>query len=158
MKRYFMTIPEACQLVLQAGAMGKGGEIFILDMGEPVKIVDLARDLIQLSGFTEQEIPIVFSGIRPGEKLYEELSVAEEQAHRTQHPKIFIGRTTAAPYEIAASKIEELRATVEDGADPARVRQTLASFVPEFVCPRTQTPAEGAAVPTSGRDEPRALA
>jgi len=157
MKRYFMTIPEACQLVLQAGAMGKGGEIFILDMGAPVKIVDLARDLIQLSGFSEQEIPIVFSGIRPGEKLYEELSVAEEQAQKTQHPKIFIGRTTAAPYETAALKVEELRAAVEEGADPARVRETLASFVPEFVCRRLPTAAEAAALPPAGRDEPRVL-
>src|SRR5205807_1048540 len=95
MKRYFMTIPEACQLVLQAATMGKGGEMFILDMGEPIKVVDLAKDLIQLSGFGPDEIPIVFTGIRPGEKLHEELCIAEEKAEKTRHPKIFIGRTQA---------------------------------------------------------------
>ena len=79
MKRYFMTIPEAVQLVIQAGAMAKGGEVFILDMGEPVKIVDLARDLIKLSGLKpEKDIKIIYTGVRPGEKLFEELLTAEE--------------------------------------------------------------------------------
>jgi FlaA1/EpsC-like NDP-sugar epimerase len=95
MVRYFMTIPEATQLVLQAGTMGAGGEIFILDMGQPVKIVGLARDLIRLSGFGEDEIRIEFSGIRPGEKLFEELSTDEECADKTRHPKILVGRTSA---------------------------------------------------------------
>ena len=93
MRRYFMTIPEASQLVLQAGSMGKGGEIFVLDMGEPVKIADLARDLIVLSGLVPgDDIEIQFTGLRPGEKLFEELSVTGEKADKTRHPKIFVGR------------------------------------------------------------------
>lgn len=93
MVRYFMTIPEAAQLVLQAGAMGEGGEIFVLDMGEPVKILDLARDTITLSGLKPfEDIEIVFTGMRPGEKLFEELATDGEHAAKTRHPKIFIGK------------------------------------------------------------------
>jgi dTDP-4-dehydrorhamnose reductase len=91
MIRYFMTIPEAAKLVIQAGALGKGGEIFVLDMGEPVRIVDLARDLIRLAGLEEgRDIRIEFSGIRPGEKLYEELLTQEEGTTATRHEKIFV--------------------------------------------------------------------
>jgi FlaA1/EpsC-like NDP-sugar epimerase len=91
MKRYFMTIPEASQLVLQAGALAKGGEVFVLDMGEPVKIVDMASDLIQLSGLVpNKDIKIQFSGLRPGEKLFEELLTAEEGTTSTKHQKIFV--------------------------------------------------------------------
>ena len=93
MVRYFMTIPEASQLVIQAGAMAQGGEVFILDMGKPVKIVDLARDLIQLSGFeVDVDIKIEFTGMRPGEKLYEELLTAEEGTTSTKHQRIFVAR------------------------------------------------------------------
>lgn len=90
--RYFMSIPEAAQLVLQAGLMGKGGEIFVLDMGRPVKIVELARDLIRLSGLSEDEIKIAYTGLRPGEKLYEELLADEERTLPTPHPKLRVAR------------------------------------------------------------------
>lgn len=93
MVRYFMTIPEASRLVIQAGALAKGGEIFVLDMGEPVKIVDLAKNLIKLSGYTVEEIGIKFSGIRPGEKMYEEL-LSKEEVHEDQvYPKIYVGKS-----------------------------------------------------------------
>jgi FlaA1/EpsC-like NDP-sugar epimerase len=96
MQRYFMTIPEATQLVLQAGAIGKGGEVFILQMGKPVRIVDLAKDLIRLSGLEpDKDIKIVYSGLRPGEKLFEDLATDEELAERTPHEKILIGRVKA---------------------------------------------------------------
>ena len=97
MTRYFMTIPEASRLVLQAGALAKGGEIFVLDMGEPVKIVDLAKKMIKLSGYTEKEIPIVEAGIRPGEKLYEELLAGSEHTDQKVYDKIFVGKVNNLP-------------------------------------------------------------
>ncbi|WP_027954852.1 polysaccharide biosynthesis protein [Halobacillus kuroshimensis] len=100
MTRYFMTIPEASRLVLQAGALARGGEVFVLDMGEPVKIVDLAKNLIHLSGFTEDQIPIQFNGIRPGEKMYEELLSDEEVNKKPVFPKIFIGKTVEFDYQL----------------------------------------------------------
>ena len=94
--RYFMTIPEAVSLVLQAGAYAKGGEIFVLDMGDPVRIDDLARNMIRLSGFEpDVDIPIVYTGLRPGEKLYEELLLQEEGMERTQNEMIYIGHPLA---------------------------------------------------------------
>ena len=97
MMRYFMTIPEAASLVLQASALGKNGEIYILDMGEPVRVLDLVKDLIRLSGFEPDiDIPVVFSGIRPGEKLFEELMTSEERKGRTKHEKIFIAKPSIA--------------------------------------------------------------
>lgn len=97
MTRYFMTIPEASRLVIQAGYMAKGGEIFVLDMGEPVKILDLAKKVIKLSGHTVDEIGIVESGIRPGEKLYEELLSSDERVSEQIHDKIFVGKVTPKP-------------------------------------------------------------
>ncbi len=109
MKRYFMTIPEAVQLVIQAGALGKGGEIFVLDMGEPVKIVDLARDMIILSGLKpDQDIKIEFTGLRPGEKLYEELFSDRENFTVTRHERIFIAPDTAYDEEAIRKEKKEL--------------------------------------------------
>jgi FlaA1/EpsC-like NDP-sugar epimerase len=131
MVRYFMTIPEAAQLVLQAGAMGEGGEIFILDMGEPVRIVELAKDMIRLSGLRPfEDIEIVFTGVRPGEKLYEELEAQGEDHRKTRHPKIFIGKL--APIDDAA--LERFIAAAQQAAerdDGAALRRALHSFLPE---------------------------
>lgn len=107
MTRYFMTIPEASRLVIQAGALANGGEIFVLDMGEPVKILDLARNLITLSGYKEEEIGIRFSGIRPGEKMYEELLGQNEVHKEAVFPKIFIGKAVRVNFSRVASLIEE---------------------------------------------------
>ena len=108
--RFFMTIPEAVQLVLQAGAMAKGGEIFVLDMGQPVKIADLAKDLIRLSGFEpDVDIEIKYTGLRPGEKLYEELLMAEEGLTATKHEKIFIGKPMNIDMDELKKELEKLR-------------------------------------------------
>lgn len=105
MTRYFMTIPEASRLVIQSGALAKGGEIFILDMGEPVKIYDLAKKVIKLSGYTEEEIGIIETGIRPGEKLYEELLVDKEKSANQVHEKIFVGNVKGFSYEEVMKKL-----------------------------------------------------
>jgi len=130
--RYFMTIPEAVQLVLQAGAMGRGGEVFLFDMGEPVKIVELARKLIRLSGFQPDiDIPIRFVGLRPGEKLYEELLVDADSSRRTEHEKIWIlDRDSVAPESVALG-ISELLAGA-NAADVARAVRALSALVPEY--------------------------
>jgi FlaA1/EpsC-like NDP-sugar epimerase len=132
MQRYFMTIPEASQLVIQAGAMGKGGEIFTLDMGEPVRIVDLARDMIRLSGFEpDEDIKIVFSGIRPGEKLFEELRLMAEALDTTDHPKIYGGRLGPVSAEHVAKGLERLLACC--GSEERRdVMEALRGLVPEL--------------------------
>jgi FlaA1/EpsC-like NDP-sugar epimerase len=136
MRRYFMTIPEASQLVMQAGAMGQGGEIFILDMGEPVKIVDLARDLITLSGLRpDEDIEIRFSGVRPGEKLFEELSTDTEHADKTKHPKIFIGRIKPHDWETVVTGVGQLL-SVSDGTAVELVRTALGELIPEYAAAR----------------------
>jgi FlaA1/EpsC-like NDP-sugar epimerase len=131
MKRYFMTIPEACQLVLQAATMGRGGEIFILDMGEPVKIVDLARNLIGLSGLTLDDIEIRFTGMRPGEKLYEELTLKDEIAKKTRHPKIFIGRLQRVDWEDINHAVENLQG-LTDCTEADIIMPKLKEIMPEF--------------------------
>ena len=103
-----MTIPEASRLVIQSGALASGGEIFVLDMGEPVKIVDLAKNMIQLSGYTENEIKIVESGIRPGEKLYEELLLDEERNDQQVFDKIFVGNIKGAKLDEVMNFVESL--------------------------------------------------
>lgn len=129
MRRYFMTIPEAVQLALQAAALGHGGEIFTLDMGEPVKIVDLARDVIELSGLeVGRDIDIVFTGMRPGEKLYEELVVEGETFERTIHKKIFIAQNASSfvhSYLIQSISALEIAAAMNDKASIMRVLQEL---------------------------------
>ena len=133
MKRYFMTIPEASQLVLQAATMGKGGEIFVLDMGEPVKIVDLARELITLSGFRPgEDIEMVFTGLRPGEKLFEELSIKGEDMQLTRHPKIVIWNNIPMDRDKLRAGINEL-VTLAEAQNHSRIVQKIKLLVPEYI-------------------------
>jgi FlaA1/EpsC-like NDP-sugar epimerase len=126
-----MSIPEAAQLVMQAAVMGKGGEIFVLDMGEPVRIADLARELIRLSGLSEQDIRIEYTGLRPGEKLYEEPLAEAETTLPTPHPKLRIARVRA---ELRPGFLEELLAWLAEPPDtaPEAVRAQLRRWVPEY--------------------------
>ncbi|MGO2961992.1 MAG: polysaccharide biosynthesis protein [Carnobacterium maltaromaticum] len=123
MTRYFMTIPEASRLVIQAGALAKGGEIFILDMGEPVKIVDLAKKVVKLSGYTEKEIAIIETGIRPGEKLYEELLVDGEKTNEKVYDKIFVGKVSSTSIKEVEQFIAEL-----SRSDESKIRKDILNF------------------------------
>jgi FlaA1/EpsC-like NDP-sugar epimerase len=132
MRRYFMTIPEAVQLVLQAGALGRGGEVFVLDMGEPVKIVDLAADLVRLSGLElGSDIELRFSGVRPGEKLHEEVFFSGENVIATEHPKVLRAKNGALQPGIAL-EISRLLDAAELGASDADLRQRIISLIPEM--------------------------
>jgi FlaA1/EpsC-like NDP-sugar epimerase len=145
MKRYFMTIPEAVQLVLQAGALGRGGELFMLDMGEPVRIVDLARDMIRLSGLEAgTDIEIAFTGIRPGEKLYEEMFFNDEIAEPTEHPKVLRARNGGVLCDDA--DIAALIATATAPANEHALRDALKRIVPDYVA-NGGTPTGTGAVP-----------
>ena len=133
MRRYFMTIPEASQLVLQAATMGRGGEIFVLDMGEPVKIVDLARELITLSGFRPgEDIEVVFTGTRPGEKLFEELSIEGEDMLPTVHPKIGIWQNIPADRQTLREKIVSLIETAET-QNHEKIVEIIKQLIPEYI-------------------------
>ena len=131
MTRYFMTIPEASQLVLQAGALGDGGEIFILDMGRPVKILDLAKDMIKLSGLTPYEdIDIVFTGVRKGEKLFEELEIKGEDLEKTLHPQVFIGKIATYSDDDVASVLARFESEGRQ-SDEEGIRRIFNDFLPE---------------------------
>jgi FlaA1/EpsC-like NDP-sugar epimerase len=132
MRRYFMTIPEAVQLVLQAGALGRGGEVFVLDMGEPVKIADLAADLIRLSGKeVGRDIEIRFTGTRPGEKLYEELFFNAELTATTEHPKVLRAKNASLPLGVT-TVVGDLIAVAQEGGDDEELRVLLKRLVPDY--------------------------
>jgi len=131
MVRYFMTIPEAAQLVLQAGLMGRSGQIYVLDMGEPVKIVELARMMIRLSGQTEDAVPIAFTGLRPGEKLYEELLADDETTEPTPHPKLRVAKL-GADGGLAAQVVEQWLQQAGPAPAAAALRAWLKTLVPEY--------------------------
>jgi FlaA1/EpsC-like NDP-sugar epimerase len=130
MVRYFMSIPEAAQLVLQAGSMGLGGEVFVMDMGEPVRIVDLARDMIRLSELSESDIRIVYTGLRPGEKLFEELLADDEHTRPTPHPKLRIAKAREVDPEWLEGLLDWL--SMERLPSDSEARRDLKRWVPEY--------------------------
>jgi FlaA1/EpsC-like NDP-sugar epimerase len=133
MRRFFMTIPEAVQLVLQAGALGSGGELFVLDMGEPVRIAELARDLIRLSGLEEgADIELRFTGLRPGEKLYEEVLLGYEDVQVTDHPKIIRALAEVPDSEIEIRINELLRAVQLGQHNEETLRRVIVEMIPDF--------------------------
>jgi FlaA1/EpsC-like NDP-sugar epimerase len=136
--RYFMTIPEACQLVLEAGFMGKGGEIFVFDMGEPIKIIDLAKEMIRLSGLTlDEDIKISLTGLRPGEKLYEELLANKENTLPTHHEKIMIGKVRQYSYSLVNERIQEMLVALKIEDNKLLVSR-MKELVPEYKSENSQ--------------------
>jgi FlaA1/EpsC-like NDP-sugar epimerase len=131
MTRFFMTISEACQLLLQAASMRVQGATFVLDMGKPVRIVDLAKELIRLSGLPEGSIPLSFTGLRPGEKLVEELTLPEERIEKTVHPRILVARGRGTPWSQIRRQVKELR-SLADYADEGNIRAKIREIVPEY--------------------------
>lgn len=131
--RYFMTIPEAARLVVQAAALAKTGQVYVLDMGEPIKIVDLARDLIRLSGHREDEIGVVFSGLRPGEKLYEELLADADDTVPSAHPRLRIARLQQPTDDVWLDDLQLWLQAVDSAMPPSSCRQALQRFVPEYL-------------------------
>lgn len=130
--RYFMTIPEACQLILQAAVLGKGGEIFVLDMGEPVRIRDLAEQMIRLAGkSSEGDIPIIYTGLRPGEKLFEELFHPQENYSDTRHAKIFLAQPRSMAWSLLTAQLRQATAAVHE-YDEDTLRRVLEQLLPEF--------------------------
>jgi FlaA1/EpsC-like NDP-sugar epimerase len=131
--RYFMTIPEASQLVIQAGAFGKGGEVFVLDMGNPVKIIDLAKDLIELSGLkVGEDIEIQVTGLRPGEKLYEELLSAKEGTVTTKHSRIMIAKMDDFDSALLNDVLKQMKQMIESGTLPKHLIRTLVTLVATY--------------------------
>lgn len=131
MKRYFMTIPEASQLVLQAGAMAKGGEVFVLDMGKPVRIYDLAKDLIKLSGFIpDKDIEIKITGLRPGEKLFEELLSAEDGTEKTTHSKIFTAKIKGVDKAELQRQIVDILQITEGDSVVRKLQEIVPTYTP----------------------------
>ena len=138
--RYFMTIPEAVSLVLQAGAYAKGGEIFVLDMGAPVKILDLAKNLIRLSGYVPNEdIMIEFTGLRPGEKLYEELLMKEEGMQDTENKLIHIGKPIEMNEERFLKQLDELYQEALSEPEGKDIRKKVQEIVPTYVIQQPET-------------------
>jgi FlaA1/EpsC-like NDP-sugar epimerase len=157
MRRYFMTIPEAVQLVLQAAALGTGGELFVLDMGEPVKIADLARDLIRLSGLEEGiDIEIEYTGVRPGEKLYEEVLAGGEDIRPTNHPKVLRALGDANEPNVSAAVEALVRSAATQPTTDAYLRDQLRILVPEFAREDARTDPKLRPSPPIGVDAPRA--
>jgi len=153
--RYFMSVSEATQLLLQAGLQGRGGEILVLDMGEPVRIVDLARDLIKLSGADPEKIAVVFTGLRPGEKLFEELLTSEEATKPTTHPKLRIAQAREADRDSVGQMVTWCES--DRAADDAEVRARLKAWIPEYMPPAGAPVKPIPTAAPSGREDARPL-
>jgi FlaA1/EpsC-like NDP-sugar epimerase len=131
--RYFMTIPEACELVLEAATMGEGGEVFVFDMGESVKIINLAKKMITLSGMrVDRDIEIKFTGLRPGEKLYEELLSTDENTLPTHHPKILIAKVSVPSYSYMDIQMNLIQGVLEEGGNNNELVSKIKEVIPEY--------------------------